>query len=595
MLDSIFEGFSIWVRSPMQVSDVRDVLLPIIGSEWEIKAFGVRTNGLFQSFDLTSSSRQLSVSAAWELSYKLRELNDVIYAEPLFEAAVSGRPDWNQDISFEIITTEQLELAIDRGADLCGSSPDFPHLHESDESEWSLDLMKVPSAWQRFFPDGSKQPGEGVVIGHPDTGFQPNPEILPNLLIDRGFDFLDCDRDATDPLENKPPGVLIPNPGHGSGTSSIIISPRGDQTPTNPNEKFVSGVAPGAKLIPLRITKSVVLFGMMKLAQSIDYAVENEAHIISLSLGGLPSLRLRQSIINAQAKGVIVTAAAGNCVRFVVWPAAYDEVIGVAACNAKGEIWIGSSRGKAVDVTAPGESVWHATAKRNEQTGEVFFGVNRGNGTSFAVTAVAGVAALWLSYHGRDKLIQKYGLSNLSAIFKQVLGFSCDPISVTESEVGQFGTGIINAEKVLSAPLPEQVEDLVSLPELLEENSTNEENIKAFNGLFDRVLPKKQKDKETNEGFSGLLPHQELVKLLDVKDGNSHKFMNEFGQELLFHFATNPDLYKKFSAKIVYDGHNMFQESRLISGAENKKQIEKFKIIFKLKDLSQKLKANLQV
>ena len=88
------------------------------------------------------------------------------------------------DVTPEMLTSERIESVIDLGAKLCGSDPDFPHLKESDPPEWSLELMKVPSAWQRFFPDGSKQPGRGVVVGHPDTGFQPNSEILPNLLID---------------------------------------------------------------------------------------------------------------------------------------------------------------------------------------------------------------------------------------------------------------------------------------------------------------------------------------------------------------------------------------------------------------------------
>jgi serine protease len=544
MLDSIFEGFSIWVRSPMQVSDVRDVLLPIIGSEWEIKAFGDRADNLSTAFDLTSSSQRLSVGEAWDLSYRLRELPGVIHAEPLFEAAVSGRPDWYQDVTPEMLTSERIESAIDLGAKLCGSGSDFPHLKESDPPEWSLELMKVPSAWQRFFPDGGKSPGEGVVIGHPDTGFQPNPEILPNLLIDKGFDFLDMDPDATDPLEEKPPGILIANPGHGTGTLSVIISPRGDQTPSNENEKFVSGVAPGARVIPLRITKSVVLFGMMKLAKAIGYAVENGAHVISISLGGVPSLRLWWSIVNAQWQGVIVAAAAGNCVQFVVWPAAYDEVIGVAACNAKREIWIGSSRGEAVDVTAPGESVWHATAKRNVDV----FGVDRGNGTSFAVTAVAGVAALWLSYHGRDKLIERYGIEKVPLVFKQVLRKSCDPVPGWET--GQFGSGLINAEKVLATPLPESVEELVLNPlsEQFELGLINQRDVKTFNHLVEQNLLRGQEKGSENMVYTtDALLRKQLAEVLRVQEEQLPKTLQEIGQELLFHFATNPNLFKSFA------------------------------------------------
>lgn len=541
MFDPLFEGFAIQLHDRLSVSAVSALVTRVIGSGWEASPFGDRIDNLSTGFDLTSSSQQLSVGEAWDLSYRLRNLPGVIHAEPLFEAAVSGRPDWYQDVTPEMLTSERIESAIDLGSKLCGSGSDFPHLKESDPPEWSLELMKVPSAWQRFFPDAGKSPGEGVVIGHPDTGFQPNPEILPNLLIDKGFDFLDMDPDATDPLEEKPPGVLIANPGHGTGTSSVIISPRGDQTPSNENEKFVSGVAPGASVMPLRITQSVVLFGMMKLAKAIDYAVENGAHVVSISLGGVPSLRLWWSIVNAQRKGVIVAAAAGNCVRFVVWPAAYDEVIGVAACNAKREIWIGSSRGEGVDVTAPGESVWHATAKRNLGNGVVGFGVDRGNGTSFAVTAVAGIAALWLSYHGREALVQKYGLRNIPRVFVQVLKGSCDPIG--NREAGKFGAGLVNAEKILTTPLPGKIEELELNSAEMEfsQGLKHVASIEMFENLFEKDLLRIQTIMGTDTSF---ILRKLLAEVLRMEEDNLPNAIQAIGQEILFNFVTNPDLYK---------------------------------------------------
>ncbi len=541
MLDPIFEGFSIWVREPLDESEIQLVLESELGGDWEVSPFGDRTGNLSTGFDLTSPSQQLSVGEAWDMSYRLRELPEVIHAEPLFEAAVSGRPDWYQDVTPEMLTPERLESATDLGAKLCGSDPNFRHLEESDAPEWSLELMKVPEAWQHFFPEGSKLPGEGIVIGHPDTGFQPNPEILPNLLVGKGFDFLDCDRDATDPLEDKPPGVLIPNPGHGTATSSVIISPRGSQNTENEPGKFVSGVAPGATLIPLRTTKSVVLFGMMKLARVIDYAVANGAHIISISLGGVPSFRLWCSIMDAQKKGVIIAAASGNCVRFVVWPAAYDPVIGVAACNAQRKIWVGSSRGSKVDVTAPGESVWHARARRNNQTGEIDFDVNRGNGTSFAVTAIAEIAALWLSNHGREALVQKYGLGNIPRVFAQVLKVSCDPVE--DWEAGKFGAGLVNAEKVLTTPLPEKLEglELGSVEMEVSQNLRHVASIEMFEQLFEQDL---RRDKTVISADTSSILRKLLAEMLRTEEDNLPNAMQAVYQELLFHFSTNPDLYK---------------------------------------------------
>lgn len=543
---SVFEGFAIQVSKPTQGSTIQAVLASVLDSGWTVSPFGDHTDGRATRFDVTSSEHKLSVSEAWQMTYHLRSLPGVLYAEPLFEVAVSGRPDWNVALAPDLLASERFEEAFDPGLVLCGTGPNFEDLPESEEPEWSLKQMRVPEAWARFFPDSAKLPGQGVIIGHPDTGYQPHPEILPNLLLGQGRDFLKDDSDPLDELE-KPLGVLIPNPGHGTGTSSVIVSPKGDQTLSDLNNNFVTGVAPDAKLIPLRMTYSVVLVGMMKLAQAIEYAADQGAHVISISLGGLGSWRLRSAITHAQKKGVIIAAAAGNCVKFVVWPAAYEEVIAVAACNAKREIWIGSCKGEVVDVTAPGESVWHAQAKK-EDSGAITFDVVRGNGTSFAVAAVAGIAALWLSYHGREKLIERYGVEKLPFLFNRILRESCD--LVPDWETGKFGAGLVNAEKVLAAPLPERVEELMLAPavDLEEHIPLDWGGIEAFNHLFAQTLSKGQLERtEEIVGSDEILKNQ-LAELLSTNAIELHRRLKRIGQELAFHLATNPDIYKEFGA-----------------------------------------------
>src|SRR5213075_2790111 len=106
-----------------------------------------------------------------------------------------------------------------------------------------------------------------------------------------------------------------------------------------------------------------------------------------------------------------------------------------------------------VDVTAPGESVWRAQVYRDND--EFKNDVSRGYGTSFAVAAVAGVAALWLSYHGRDQLIQRYGAEKIPFIFNQIVRQSCEQVPAWEQ--GSFGAGLVNARKVLAAELPDDI------------------------------------------------------------------------------------------------------------------------------------------
>jgi len=396
------------------------------GRAWVLEPLNPRT-AEFEA-RLPKGSRTLSVPAAWDASYQLRQDPVVIYAEPLFE----------------LPTDEQHETPAPRARRALGAGGGDDDPGTENDFEWSLKTLKVPQAWALF---GPRTPGAGIVVGHPDTGYTPHPEIAgPRLRIGDGYDFEDDRQDPRDTLADG----LLRNPGHGTSTSSLIISdtgvPAGSAGP-----EFVSGAAPGAALIPIRTTKSVVLWSMRRLTRAILHAVENGAHVISISLGGpAPSTAIHNAVREAESKGVIVLCAAGNQVRFVVFPAAFDEVIAVAASRIDDTPWPGSCRGPAVDITAPGSSVWRAkTALKN---GVEQYAVQRGSGTSYAVAQTAGIAALWLSFHGRGGLIARYGKDRLTTVFKQLLQDTCR--TPAGWDTGDFGPGIVHAERLLSAALP---------------------------------------------------------------------------------------------------------------------------------------------
>jgi serine protease len=224
--------------------------------------------------------------------------------------------------------------------------------------EWSLDLCGVKEAWALTPPTPQgRTRGEGIVIGHPDTGYTQHAEIFdtpPRIRVAESFDFVRRTPDAIDPLERG-------NPGHGTTTASVIMSSTGGSGAT-----FVSGVAPAATIMPLRVTPLVVLLGFDRLAEAIRYATDHGCHVISMSLGGVtPSGALERAIAYAVSEGVVVLAAAGNVWPWVVYPARYDQVIACAACNCQRAIWSRSASGPTVDVTAPGESVWVARPGKN--------------------------------------------------------------------------------------------------------------------------------------------------------------------------------------------------------------------------------------
>jgi serine protease len=530
-----FEGFAVEIVSSDRRQDLERRVKQLLGAGWSVQPFGDR--GI--DFEITDGEAR-SLGEAWQDTYKLRALPGVAYAEPLFQVQVSGRTDERPLAP----PRARRDARATRAARSAGGDDD---LASSNDVDWSLDMVRVFEAWDTYFP-GSDTPGAGIVIGHPDTGFRPHPEIASVVLSAKGFDFVDDDNDATDPMPEEP-GTLIPNPGHGTATSSVIVSPKGAQgsyqTKDANGRSEIRGIAPGARLIPLRVANTVVLFSTRKLARAIEYAADNGAHVISISMGGLFSFRLKSAISYAQKRGVIVCAAAGNQVRFVVWPAAYDEVIAVAACNVDGKVWRGSSRGSKVDVTAPGESVWRAHV--DKRTGA--FEIGRGSGTSYAVATTAGVAALWLARHGRDALAREYGLEKIPFIFNQILRESARRPSGWDTD--RFGTGIVDATKTLAAPLPNaRVRALRAPGPKLDVHPPQDRGERAtFAHLFEESVPAGAPAARTRmSGGDGL--DAALAALLRVPLTDLPAQLDEVGQELAFHLATDPALYDRLEKAI---------------------------------------------
>lgn len=92
------------------------------------------------------------------------------------------------------------------------------------------------------------------------------------------------------------------------------------------------------------------------LLRGIDYAIEKGARVMSLSWGSeTPSALLESTTSYAAAKGLILVAAAGNePTGSPVYPAAYQNVIGVGALTPNGEPWVQSNYGDFVTLQAPG-------------------------------------------------------------------------------------------------------------------------------------------------------------------------------------------------------------------------------------------------
>jgi subtilisin family serine protease len=158
---------------------------------------------------------------------------------------------------------------------------------------------------------------------------------------------------------------------------------------------------------------------------------------------------LHRAIRRAVEADIIVLAAAGNCVRLVVWPARYDECIAVAATNAAGEPWRGTCRGAPVDVSAPGQNVYRAVVPPGGPTGGDTVG--QGQGTSFAVAHTAGVAALWVAHHGRADVVAAAHArgETVQAMFRRLVQATARRPSPWDPHA--MGPGIVDARALLGA------------------------------------------------------------------------------------------------------------------------------------------------
>lgn len=171
--------------------------------------------------------------------------------------------------------------------------------------------------------------------------------------------------------------------GHGTHCAGVIGAAE--------NGAGVVGVAPECELIVGKVLGDNGSGLSTWIAAGIDWAVEQGADVISMSLGSpAADARIKAAVDRATAKGVIVVAAAGNegPEGTVGYPAGFAGVVCVAAVDNKLATAKFSSRGPAVYVAAPGVNI------RSCYPGDRFATMS---GTSMATPYVAGCAALYVA------------------------------------------------------------------------------------------------------------------------------------------------------------------------------------------------------
>ena len=279
-----------------------------------------------------------------------------------------------------------------------------------------------------------------TVIGISDSGFDTSHVDLKNSFkknytdplngidddndgyVDNywGWDFGGNDNDP-----NPDPCAVCNHGVHVAGISSA----------TADNTIGIAGTGFKCKFMALKIMNAAGQ--LVNGYQSIVYAADHNCKIVNCSWGGTSGGQFGQDIVNYATynKNCLVIAAAGNYSNSnMFFPAAYQNVLCVAATDVNDVKWTNSNYGIYVDVCAPGKDIL------STWPGNVYV---PSSGTSMACPAVAGSAAIVASY------FPNYTALQIAERIKNTCN-NIDTIGSNQTFANQLGNGRVNLLKALT-------------------------------------------------------------------------------------------------------------------------------------------------
>lgn len=209
---------------------------------------------------------------------------------------------------------------------------------DAQTKQWYLPLMQAEEMWKTTT-------GNGIKVAVIDTGVNPRTPSLKGQVL-KGFDVTGAEGDEYDDYR-----------GHGTTMAELIAG--------TGKGGGLKGLAPGAKIIPVRITDTEFQNEHSVNAKddvdAIRAAADSDAQIISMSFASdFSSQEEREAVKYAESKGKLFFAGVGNNAQEgnkEQYPAAYPQVVGVAATDSKGEVSAYSQYGETVDIAAPGDGI----------------------------------------------------------------------------------------------------------------------------------------------------------------------------------------------------------------------------------------------
>ncbi|MFC5403889.1 S8 family peptidase [Cohnella soli] len=222
---------------------------------------------------------------------------------------------------------------------------------------WNVRRVKAPPIWtaSRF--------GAGVKIGILDTGIARSPD----LRIAGGVNTIGGKSFADDN-------------GHGTHVAGITAAT---------GRQRIYGVAPKGSLYAVKVLDASGSGFISDIVEGIEWCMARGIRIMNMSFGMAgDSDILKAAIVKARKRGAVMVASAGNSgteFKRIDSPARYPQTIAVAATTRANRPAFFSSRGKGIDIAAPGVNIlstWPGGTYRRE------------SGTSMSAPHVTGAAAL---------------------------------------------------------------------------------------------------------------------------------------------------------------------------------------------------------
>ncbi len=317
--------------------------------------------------------------------------------------------------------------------------------------------LKSQTKYQNLIEfDNMTGTGKGIRVCIVDSGIDKSHDDLEGINLVGWMDFVNGNSKPYD------------DHGHGTSMAGILVA-----------NGWIEGIAPNVELLVAKALQSNGSGSDSDVVEAIDWCVENNAHIISLSLGGAPGALpffLQSGRDSGDAandaidKGIVVIAAAGNDGQDddgdVASPASETAVIAVGGVTSSGTIWSGSSVGdnngrfwplpiltprndphKKPEIVAP---AYRVPVINNQGTWSLV------DGTSAATVFVTGAIALLLENNPELAANGSQGSASTINNIKQYMMDSAKKSEDQNNHDDHYGYGLLQMDQLLVAANQQQ-------------------------------------------------------------------------------------------------------------------------------------------